>query len=121
MIKLTKRPLEKLPLPQLRDLKTGETFYLPDRPDRVYAVTDYDGEDFVGHREWLEGSGEAADRAFNDYIDEIRENKGRDRCTGSYCVVIQLSNFAIDLIHEAVEVVPVHCEVIYHEAANYNI
>jgi hypothetical protein len=121
MITLTKRPIEKLPLPQLRDLKVGETFYLPDRPDRVYAVSDYDGEDFVGHREWLEGSGEAADRIFNDYIEEFRENMGRDKCTSSYRAVIRLSNFDTDLIHEAVEVVPVHCEVIYHEAANYNI
>jgi hypothetical protein len=121
MITLTKRPIEKLPLPQLRDLKVGETFYLPDRPDQVYAVTDYDGEDFVGHRAWREGSQEAANRTFEDYIETIRENMGRDKCTSSYRVVIRLSNFDTDLIHEAVEVVPVHCEVIYHEAANYNI
>ena len=121
MITLTKRPLEKLPLPQLRDLKTGETFYLPDNPSQIYAVTDYDGEDFIGHRRWLDGSEEAADQAFYDYVETIRENLGRDKCTGSYNVVMRLSNFSIDLIHEAVEVVPVHCEVIYHEAANYKI
>lgn len=121
MITLTKRPIEKLPLPQLRDLKTGEIFYLPDRPDQIYAVTDYDGEDFVGLRAWREGSEDAADRIFNDCIDMVRENRGRDRCTDSYRVVIRLSDFEIDLIHEAVEAVPIHCEVIYHEAANYNI
>ena len=94
MITLTKKAIEKSPLPQLKDLKAGDTFYLPNRPDRVYIVSSYDGDDFVGHREWLEGSGEAADRVFRDYIDIFHENQGKDTCTTSYTVVVLMSIYS---------------------------
>lgn len=121
MITPTKKAREKLPLPQLRDLKIGETFYLPRYPDQVYAVSEYDGADFVAHKAWLKGNQEDADRIFDDYIEAFRENQGKDNSPGLYRVVIQLENFETNLIHESVEVVPVHCNVIYQEAANYNI
>ena len=121
MITLTKKAIEKSPLPQLKDLKAGDTFYLPNRPDRVDIVSSYDGDDFVGHREWLEGSGEAADRVFRDYIEIFHENQGKDTCTTSYTVVVHLSDFDVNLLHKLVAVVPVHCNVIYQETANFNI
>ncbi len=129
MMIVKRKPNEKQSLPQLRDLREGEFFYLPSNPDKIYLLTSYNGEDWVGLQKWVEGSVEIVNLKFDKLYNAVKENLERDKCPDLYRVVVPLGSpvpvgepsWEEALIHKAVEVVPVHCELYYQEMQNYNI
>lgn len=111
------KQVEKKALPQMRDLAEGETFQPWSDPNKVYVLTEYMGDDLAALFQYRNGDQEEAD----NLIESNPANNGKDRCTGSYCVAVNVATGQFALFHESVEVIPVNCELYFQEKENYNI
>ena len=111
------KPIEKKSLPQIRNLTKGETFQLLSDPNRVFILTEYEGDDFDA---LLRFRYESDDLVYN-FIKQEPENEQQDRCTTSYCVAVNVATGQFALFHESIEVIPVNCELYFQEKENYNI
>lgn len=113
------KQVEKKALPQMRDLCEGETFQLTSDPNRVFMLTTFEGDDFDALFRYRYGNDN--DDTVCELINNEPENEGKDKCTGSYCVAVNIATGKFTLFHESVEVVPVNCELYFQEKENYNI
>jgi hypothetical protein len=111
------KPIEKKNVPQMRDLKEGETFQLLSDPNKVYVLTEYMGDDLAALFRYRNGDEEEAD----NLIESSPVNNGKDRCTGSYRVAVNVATGQFALFHNSIEVIPVNCELYFQEKENYNI
>lgn len=111
------KPIEKKTLPQIRDLTEGETFQLASDPNRVFVLTEYEGDEFDSLLRYKFED----DSKIYDFIGSEPENEGKDRCTGSYGIAVNIATGQFALFHESIEVIPVNCELYFQEKENYNI
>ena len=111
------KPIEKKNVPQMRDLAEGETFQLATDPNRVFVLTEYEGDDFDALLRYKFSN----DNEVYDFVEIERENIGKDRSTGSYRVAVNVATGQFALFHKSVEVIPVNCELYFQEKENYNI
>lgn len=111
------KPVERKSVPQMRDLTEGETFRLASDSNRVFVLTEYEGDDFDALLRYRF----ANDNEIYDFIEAEPENIDKDRCTGSYRVAVNVATGQFVVLNKSVEVIPVNCELYFQEKENYNI